>query len=95
MSPLSEKTIKWFSLVLLFFGMASMVACDKGEKECPLNTFRIECDESSVDFVFGGYLTGTHQYTIQASYCLDDGQKLADDMSYDFGQSYRHCRQLP
>lgn len=96
MNTLTEKISNRLISALLFIGIASMFACDKSEdKECPINSFYIKCEESSIDFVFGGYLTGTKYYTIQAAYCPEDGQKLADDMSYSFGKSYKRCYVQP
>lgn len=77
-------------IVILFF----VISCKKNSKECPLQTYTIECAERSPDAVFGGYNTGTNQYTIQSN-CPEDAEKEAKNMSYDFGSQYRRCRVVP
>jgi hypothetical protein len=83
--------MKTIIIALLIF----TISCKKGSKEtCPERTYNIECSESYPDFEFPGYLTGTNDYNIK-SHCLDDAIEEARNMSYDFGQSYKHCQVKP
>lgn len=75
--------------LLLFF-----VSCKKNKRECPEQTYNIECNVSTPDFEFGGYLIDVDHFTIQSN-CLEDAQKQASDMSYKYGQWYKICRVLP
>jgi len=80
------KAVVFISLLLL------VISCKKNSKEsCPEQTYNIECAEGYPDLEFPGYLTGTNRYSIQ-SYCLEDAIKAAQDMSYDFGGSFKHCQ---
>lgn len=94
MNSVTKQVLKPFFIVLLFMVVVSFPACKKSGKECALHTYKVECNQSSIDLVFGGYNTGTHQYTIQAN-CPEDAQKMAEDMSYNFGQSYKLCHVIP
>lgn len=84
------KTLLFTCLVILF------ISCKKedSQKQCPLQTFKIQCDTSTWDLEFGGYNTGTDNGTIQAN-CPKDAAKVAKDMSYDLGEVYKHCRIIP
>lgn len=85
--------MKFYLISLLFFA----VSCNKGSgKSCPLQTYTIECSESMPDLEFGGYVSGTNQYIIEAN-CPEDAIKMAKDMSYDIEGSswYKHCYVIP
>ena len=82
---------------LFFISFLSFViSCKKSEskKACPVQTYKIECTTSAWDSFLGRYDTGTQQGTIQAN-CPEDAQKMATDMSYGFGQTYKHCKIIP
>ena len=91
---MTNQILNLLKMVFLFIMVTSMLACKKSGQECPLKTYNIECEYSSYDEVFGGYNTGTSQQTIQ-SYCPEDAQNQAEDMSYDFGQTYERCKVVP
>ena len=93
-NTMAKQIIKPLIIALLLITLASMPACKKSGKECPLQTYNVECAQSSIDEVFGGYGTSTQQYTIQAN-CPEDAKKMAEDMSYNFGQSYKRCHVVP
>jgi hypothetical protein len=79
------KQIIYTALIVAFF------SCSKNSGEsCPEQTYTIECSESYPDFEFSGYLTGTNTYNIQST-CPEDAIKAAAEMSYDYGQLYKHC----
>ena len=79
-----------FTCLVIFFS-----SCKKESiKQCPLQTYKIQCDTKSLNFEFGVYNTGTETFFIEAN-CPDDANKAAKDMSYDLGQLYKHCRVIP
>ena len=82
--------MKTILLMTMFFFVLS---CKKG-KDCPLQTYKIKCEERGPDAVFGGYNTGTNIYSIQTN-CPKDAEREAKNMSYNFGESYRRCQVVP
>jgi hypothetical protein len=90
------KTLYPLIIALLFLLMISIPACKKSgiHKQCPLQTYNLECRISTYDAVFGGYDRGIQYMTIQ-THCPEDAQKLADDMSYNFGNTYKSCHIIP
>lgn len=80
-------------IIILLLAFSS-ISCSKDAKDCPLQDYTIECQEKTFDLVFGGYLTGIQRSTIRAN-CPEDAQRIANDMSYDFGNLYQHCKVVP
>lgn len=78
-------------LIIAMALISAISSCNKNsEKSCPEQTYTIECSESYPDMEFSGYLTGINTYSIQSN-CPENAVKAAQDMSYDFGRTYKHC----
>lgn len=79
-------------LLISFCLLLVIVSCKKNSKQqCPPTFYNVSCQESYPDFEFGGYGTNTSTYVIESN-CLEDAIKKAQEMSYGYGQIYKHCQ---
>ena len=79
-------------LLVLLGVVGSLYACKKSEsvKECPLQTYHIDCTTREYNWVDASFDTWTNHETLQAN-CPEDVQKMAESMSYGDEQEYKHC----
>ena len=88
---MKKNLFKHLTILLLSSAiLTTATTCSKSSPECPIQEYTIVCDIQTWDAVFGGYDTGTSEGTIQA-HCPEEAQKQAADISYNFGNVYKHC----
>lgn len=81
-------------LLCFFIAILVIVACKKEEAACPLQEYTIQCDIRTWDAEFGGYDEATQTFTMK-THCPEDADAEAQNMSYDLGEVYKHCKVVP